>query len=147
MPVLFALLTIAAGMTSALQSGSNQMLEKSLAAPMWTIVIVSGVTLTAALAVALGSGERLPGGATIAQAPWWSWIGGLFGIGFVVATVIASPRLGAGLFIALLVTAEVTVSVLLDHFGWMGFDVHRAGLARTAGACLMIGGVALIAAF
>ena len=134
-------------MTSALQSGSNQMLEKTLLTPLWSIVIVAATTLCAALLVALVSGERLPAGGTIAQVPWWAWIGGLLGLGFVIGTVLASARLGAGLFMALLVTAEVVMSMVLDHFGWMGFEVHRAGIVRLTGSALMIAGVALIAAF
>ncbi len=147
MPALFALLTIFAGMTSALQAGSNQMLEKTLLTPRWSIVIVAAVTFAAALVVALVSRERPPAFAVIAQVPWWAWIGGLLGLGFVVGTVLASAKLGAGLFIGLLVTAEIVMSMTLDHFGWMGFEVHRAGGARLAGGALMIAGVALIAAY
>jgi len=147
MNVIFALIAIAAGCSSALQSGSNQMLQKSLSAPLWTVCIVSAVTLLASLPVALLAGERLPQGAMIAQAPWWAWIGGLFGIGFVFATVFATPKLGAGLFVGLLVTASTVTSLALDHFGWMGFDVHPAGIGRIAGGLLMVAGVALIAAF
>jgi transporter family-2 protein len=141
------LITVLAGMTSALQSGSNQMLQKSLGTPLWCIAIVSGVTLVTASLVATFWGGRLPSGGAVAQAPWWAWIGGLFGIGFVLGTVYASPKLGAGLFMALLVTAEVTMSLVLDHFGLMGFKEHRAGIARIAGGLMMVGGVALIAAF
>ena len=147
MQFLFALIAIGAGVTSALQSGSNQMLQKSLATPLWTVAIVSAVTLTASLAIVIVAGERLPQGNAIGSAPWWAWIGGLFGVAFVLATVYASPKLGAGMFVALIVTASTTTSLILDNFGWMGFDVHKAGIGRIAGGLLMAAGVALIAAF
>jgi bacterial/archaeal transporter family-2 protein len=144
---LFAVIAILAGMGSALQSGSNQMLQKSLSAPLWTIVIVSVITLAAALPLPLLASEKVPQASMIAQAPWWAWAGGLFGLCFVLATVYASPRLGAGLFVGLIVTASTVTSLALDHFGWMGFTVHPAGIGRIAGGLLMICGVALIAAF
>jgi transporter family-2 protein len=147
MQSIFLLLAILGGMTSALQSGSNQMLQKSLAAPLWTVATVSAVTLVASLLLPLVAGEKLPHGGAIAQAPWWAWIGGLFGLGYVLATVYAAPKLGAGLFVGLIVTASTVASLLLDHFGWMGFEVHQAGWGRIAGGLLMIAGVALIAAF
>ncbi|WP_206240004.1 DMT family transporter [Novosphingobium terrae] len=147
MIALFILLAIAGGVTSALQSGSNQMLQRSLTAPLWTVAIISAVTLIAALILPLVAGEKLPQGQAIAQAPWWAWAGGVFGLGFVMATVYATPRLGAGLFVGLIVTASTVASLLLDNFGWMGFSVHPAGLGRIAGGVLMIVGVALIAAF
>jgi transporter family-2 protein len=147
MPILFILIAVAAGITSALQSGSNQALQKMLAAPLWTVSIVSAVTLLASLALPLLAGERMPHTGAIVLPPWWAWIGGLFGLCFVLATVYASPKLGAGLFVGLVVTASTVTSLLLDHFGWMGFDVHPAGIGRIAGGLLMIAGVALIASF
>jgi transporter family-2 protein len=144
---VFLLFAIVAGSTSALQSGSNNTLQKSLGTPLWTVAIVSMVTMVTSLVLAIGAGERFPSGSAIAQTPWWGWIGGLFGIVFVLATVFASPKLGAGVFVALIVTASTATSLVLDHFGLMSFDMHQAGLGRVAGALLMIAGVALIAYF
>ncbi len=147
MQALFILFAIVAGMTSTLQSGSNNMLQKATAAPLWSVVIVSTITLAGSLIVAVAAGERWPPHAALAHTPWWAWAGGVFGLCFVMATVYASPKLGAGLFIALIVTASTVSSLLLDHFGLMGFAVREAGIGRIAGGLLMIAGVALIAAF
>ena len=38
-------------------------------------------------------------------------------------------------------------SVLLDHFGWIGFEQHSASIPRLAGCALMIVGVFLISKF
>lgn len=145
MIALFALVAVLAGITSALQSGSNQMLQKSLSAPLWTVAIVSAMTLALSLLLPLVAGEKVPQGQAMVQAPWWAWLGGLFGIVFVLATVYASPKLGAGVFVGLVVTASTVASLALDHFGWMGFAVHPAGIGRLAGGLLMIVGVFLIA--
>lgn len=134
-------------MTSTLQSGSNAMLQKTLHAPLWAAAIVCAVTLVASLAAALVAGEKLPSLGEMTNVHWLAWVGGLFGLCFVLATVYASPKLGAGLFIALIVTASTVTSLLLDHFGLMGFAVREAHLGRIAGGVLMIAGVALIAAF
>jgi len=45
------------------------------------------------------------------------------------------------------VTAGVVTSILLDNFGWVGFERHPASLWRILGGCLMVGGVALVALF
>jgi bacterial/archaeal transporter family-2 protein len=143
----FILFAVVAGICSGLQSGSNNTLQKALEAPWWTILIVSCITALAALVTALASGERLPAGGAIASVPWYGWIGGIFGLAFVLGTVFASPKLGAGTFVALIVTASTVTSLVLDHFGLMGFDVHQTGWGRLAGAGLMIAGVTLIALF
>lgn len=143
----FALLTLAAGCTSTLQSASNQMLQKNLAAPFWTVAIIAFITCIISLAIPLAMGERFPSFVRMSQAPWWTWLGGAFGVMFVVATVLAPPRLGAGVFVALLVTSSTIASVLLDHFGWLGFEIRPATWGRIMGALLMIAGVALVSIF
>jgi transporter family-2 protein len=147
MQLLFIVFAVVAGLTSTLQSGSNAMLQKTLHAPMWAAAIISAITLVASLAAALIAGERLPSAGEMANVHWLAWAGGLFGLCFVLATIYASPKLGAGLFIALIVTASTVTSLLLDHFGLMGFAVREAHLGRIAGGLLMVAGVAMIAAF
>jgi transporter family-2 protein len=41
----------------------------------------------------------------------------------------------------------VVTSIVLDHFGWVGFERHAASLWRILGGLLMVAGVALVAAF
>jgi transporter family-2 protein len=147
MKIIFILIAALSGVTSALQSGSNATLQKSLTTPLWTVVFVSVITASAALMVAGVASMPFPTREQFGQAPWWAWMGGVFGLTFVLATVFASPKLGAGLFVALIVTASTVTSLVLDHFGLMSFDVHVAGIGRIAGALLMIAGVACIAAF
>ena len=96
MKIMFVLFAVLSGIGSALQSGSNNTLQKALGTPLWTVAFVSAVTMTVAVLLPLAFGEALPSGGHLAQAPWWAWIGGLFGCGFVVATVFVSPRSGPG---------------------------------------------------
>jgi transporter family-2 protein len=42
--------------------------------------------------------------------------------------------------LALVVTGQLVSSVVLDHFGWVGFTEHTAGLGRIAGCVLMMAG-------
>lgn len=61
--------------------------------------------------------------------------------------ILLAPRLGAGELIGLVVAGQLIFSVLLDHFGWVGFAQHSASLPRLAGCAFMIVGVFLIAKF
>ena len=64
----------------------------------------------------------------------------------MIALTIAQ-RLGSGLFTGATVTAALLTSVLLDHFGLIGFKQHPASPARLAGCGIMIAGLWLIARF
>jgi transporter family-2 protein len=48
---------------------------------------------------------------------------------------------------ALVVTGQLVFSVVVDHYGWIGFELHPAGWGRILGCVLMIAGFALIARF
>lgn len=147
MRAIFILIALCAGMTSAFQSGTNQTLRKALDAPLWSAAIIASVTAIGFVAIVLGSGQKFPAGAAVASAPWWAWAGGLLGAGFVLGTIYAAPKLGAGLFMASIVTAELLTGLVLDHFGLLGFEVHRAGWGRLTGGALMLVGMSLIAMF
>ena len=69
------------------------------------------------------------------------------GGGIILTQFFIARQIGAATFLGMFVTAGVVTSILLDHFGWVGFDQHRAGLWRVVGAILMIGGVALVGLF
>lgn len=56
-------------------------------------------------------------------------------------------KIGAAPFIGLTVTAAVITSLVMDHFGLLGFKVHAASVGRVVGACLMLAGLALVARF
>jgi bacterial/archaeal transporter family-2 protein len=61
--------------------------------------------------------------------------------------VFVAQRIGAGPYVGVAVTAAVVMSLILDHFGLVGFEQHRANPWRLLGAALMIAGVVLVAWF
>jgi transporter family-2 protein len=81
------------------------------------------------------------------QAPWWGWFGGLFGAVYGLAAIVLASQLGAATLTAIVVTGQLVCSVILDHFGWLSFDVHPASAARLVGCALMVIGLILIAKF
>lgn len=137
-----------AGIGNAIQSGANATLAKSLAQPFAAGLVVVIVSATTLLVTGLVSGRlSLPGSAQIAEVPWWAWFGGMLGALLVLSQLFVAQQIGAAPFLGLLVTAGVAASILMDHFGWVGFQQHPASLWRVLGGILMIAGVALVAAF
>lgn len=136
-----------AGLFNTVQTGSNMTLHKSIDSPAWSAATVFAVGFLTACIVALLSGQRFPGASVLTGAPWWAWIGGVLGVFYILTMMLASGKVGAGVFMGIAVTMAVITSLVLDHFGWMGFDVHRAGWGRIAGGACMIAGLALIAIF
>lgn len=141
---------VVAGLLNTLQTGANATLNKGLGAPVWAAAAVGAATcvttLVAALAVTMVTGQR-PGAAALAGLPWWAWTGGVMGAVYVLATVLVADKVGAAVFMGVTVTVAIVTSLVMDHFGLLGFEIHKAGLARIAGGVLMVAGIGLIAAF
>ena len=134
-----------AGVANAVQAGQNGAQSKGLAQSLTAGLVVVAGTATCILVVGLLTGRLTwPSLDQAVKMPWWAWFGGLMGGGIILAQFFIARQIGAAAFLGMFVTAGVVTSILLDHFGWVGFEQHRAGLGRIVGALLMIGGVALV---
>ena len=81
------------------------------------------------------------------SAPWWLWTGGIFGANYVLVALILAPRLGAATLIGLTVTGQMISSVVLDHFGLVGYPLHPITAGRLVGSVLLLLGTTLIQRF
>ena len=136
-----------AGILNTVQSGANVTLTKATGQPILALFVVA-LTGTATYAAAIPFvGLAWPGAERFASVPWWAWTGGVLGGVYVLSMVFVAPVVGAAAFTGVTVTAGLVTSLVLDHFGWLGFDVHAAGLGRILGGLLMVAGVALVCLF
>ena len=142
--IALVLLALGLGVLLPLQAGINAQLRTVLGAPL-AAALVSFVVGTAALAIGVVLARApLPVAAAWARAPWWYWIGGVIGAAYVAGVIVLAPRLGAATLIAAVVAGQMLASLVLDHFGWVGFPVQAVTPARLLGAALVIGGVLLV---
>lgn len=138
---------VLAGALTTLQAGSNAALRKSLGEPLPALLINYGLGIAIVVIANFVSRQPWPSLDKFSGVPWWAWIGGLAGAAYGLAAILLAYRLGASTLMASVVTGQVIASVLLDHFGWLGFDVHVASVWRLLGTVLMIIGVVLVARF
>ena len=132
-----SLLPIQAAMTGAL----NRALGKPvLAVAVSLLGSLLCITAFTAIAVRLDDFDWAKAG----EVPWWAWPAGVCGAIFLLSQPIVLPKVGAGTFTGLAVTAQVLMAVTLDQFGALGLPHHAASPTRLAGAALMIAGIVLI---
>lgn len=144
---LFLVLALAGGVALALQAGVNTQLKASMGTPMQTVLVSFGVGIALALVYCLVAGYPWPSRADLAAAPWTAWLGGVLGVFYLWCVVLASPRVGTGVTLALVVAGQLTTALVLDHFGALGLPVHAASPVRLVGLALVAGGVGLMAGF
>ncbi len=140
----FLAIAIFAGILNPFLGGMNSTLSKKITQPVWAVAATFAVAMLTTLAVALVRREHFPAGASLAQAPWWSWLGGLFAAGYVLSLTLVADKLGASVFTGVTITVAMIVSVILDHYGFVGYEVHKLNALRVVGAVIMTGGLGLI---
>ena len=143
-PYFFACL---AGALITCQTGSNSQLKKSFGQPLPALIVNYILGIVAISIYALAKKISIPSTSNVADAPWWAWIGGLFGAAYGLTAILLASQMGAATLTALVVTGQLISAVTIDHFGWIGFDPHPASWLRIAGCAFMVIGLALIAKF
>lgn len=141
-------LAAVAGALNSVQAGANASLGKALDNRFAAGLVVVAVSAAVFVVAGLASGQLAwPGWQRAAGVPWWAWLGGTMGALFVLPQLFAAEQLGSAVFMTIAVTAAVLSSLLLDHFGLVGFKEHALGWGRAAGAVLIVAGLALIALY
>lgn len=135
-------LTIAAGLLVGLQPAANAALADRVGdfgAAFVSIVVT--LVVAAVVMVIAGQVGRLSG---LGSAKPVELIGGVGGAAVVIVTLITVRTLGAGGVIALIVTAQLVIAIVIDRFGWFGLHQIGIGAGRLIGLGLVIAGTVLI---
>lgn len=139
----YVLLAVAAGSLLPIQFALNS----QVAHHSHSIVLAAGISYlvgVAALTTALLTGRLEPiTWRNLRYAPWWSYLGGLVGSGYVLSSVYLTAALGTGLAISLIITVQTITSLTVDHFGLLGFPQRPLTRPRIAAALLMLIAVTL----
>ena len=140
-------LILIAGALQAWGPPINGVLRKSLENP-WLASTVSFLPIVAFLLVLwFCLPNPMPSMKGIAVMPWWAPLGGLVGALAVVMGLLFVNKIGAGPFAGLTITANILMSLAIDHFGWFGIEQHSLNGWRVLGGALMASGIVLIALF
>src|SRR5580704_14441846 len=138
---------IVGGLLQAWGPPMNCALRNAVTNP-WLASLISFLPIVAFLACLLICQPRpLPTLAGISAMPWWAPLGGLVGAVAVVAGLLFVNKVGAGPYAGLTITANILMSLAIDHFGLFGIEVHSLNLWRALGAGLMTAGIVLVATF
>ena len=113
------MLTAAAGGLIALQAPINSTLGRSVGTFQAAFLSFAIGTVALAIIAALATGGLAQIGEARSLA-WYYLVGGLLGAGYVTTVLVAVRSLGAGGVTAATIAGQLTLSVVVDHFGWLG---------------------------
>ena len=140
---LLLAMALISGALMPLQAGINGLLAKEVSSALNAATISFIVGALALLVLALIQRESVSF-ETLKGLQWWHWAGGLLGAFFVFTAAFVAPRIGALLFMALVLLGQLSSAVFLDHQGWVGYKEIPINLGKVAGLMLILGGVCMI---
>ena len=146
MALAFLLLAVVAGSALPFQAGINARLATFVGGPIRASAISFAVGTVVLVVVALVVTRGVVSTSRVGSVPWWGWLGGAVGAGYVASTVAAAPRLGALDLFAAVIFGQLLCSVVLDHFGVL-YKEHSLSAGRLAGVVLLAAGVVLVRFF
>ncbi len=144
MKFFYILLAMAAGIMMPVQAGVNAVLGSHLKTPFVAAFISFSIGTIALAVFCILLRVPLPAPALLSKLPLWLWTGGLMGAFFVTTTIILAPKLGAVTLLASLVAAQMAASLILDHFGLIGYPVQPISMWRVLGIAFLVIGVVLV---
>jgi len=140
---LAVLMTIAAGGLAAAQAPANNIISQKVGdVGAVGVNFVCGTAILIAAFALVGGVEIKDGVATPA---WYYWvIGGLSGVGIVLAGLIGVRQLGATGVTVAIISGQLVLSVILDRFGVLGLDERAITVQKMAGIALLAAGTVLV---
>lgn len=138
--MLFA--SFLAGMGGAIQASTNTALASTVGTLEASLVsFAGGLLLIFVFAMITMHGRLKP----LSSAPKWSLTGGLYGGMGVFLTIIATPYLGVGIIVAVMMAGQLVGGMVIDAFGLLRAPRVRLNAWRVAGVAVIVAGIALVA--
>lgn len=76
------------------------------------------------------------------EAPKWSLLGGVLGVVYLTSIVISVPYVGVGITMVAVIIGQLVMSMVIEHFGWLGSTKTRINKEKILAVISMI--IALI---
>lgn len=132
------ILAVIGGATLSIQAAINGQLGSSVGVFKSAFLTFSVGALITALLIFFFEPKQA---VTLLDVPKWQLLGAMFGVPYIVIMVFAVQRIGTAVATVAVIFGQLTMSMLIDHFGWLGnaaipFSMSRLGAILCLGIAL-----------
>lgn len=139
--VITVLVGILGGLSVGLQGPIAAQMGRRVGSTASSLVVhVSGAILSGVL-LFLRGGEQIQNWRSLS---WYMLGSGFFGLVLYLTINHTMPRLGAATALALILIGQLTVGLVVDHFGLFDSAVRHVDAWRVAGVALLLAGGYLV---
>lgn len=137
-------MAVGIGALIPIQTGANATLRTVFGHSAYAAIFNFAIGGVCILLISLAGRIPMPTAETMATAPWWSFLGGLVGMVYVLTVSVVARKLGATPLLFLVLAGQVISSLVFDHFGLIGFPKSPLTFSKLFGIGLVILGVLAI---
>lgn len=136
-------LAMGVGIAMTLQTAINTQLREYLYSPLQAALFSFLVgTIVLAILVFFQQVPK-PNLQAIIHLPWYMWLGGVLGVYAISLSIYAAPKLGYLTLTGLILFGQIAMSMLVDHFGFLGTEKAPINWQRLLGGVVIFIGVLL----
>lgn len=140
----YSLLPLLGGAFIAVQAPVNARLRLVLGSPLGSTVVSFAVGTAVGLALLAALGELGGVAGAVGGGPWWAYLGGLLGLLFVFATLLAAPRVGVTVTFVAVILGQIAAAAIIDRFGLLGIPARPIDPARVLALVLIAAALVLL---
>ena len=141
-PIFYAAFMLIAGLGIPIFAALNGNLGARLQNPILAAIIALSVGIVACLGVMFFSGKT-PNIVVDSTIPFYSYLGGLFVVFYVLSITWIAPKFGVGNAVAFVLLGQIISMAIIDHLSLLGASYHPISAQRFIGLALMAIGVFL----
>ncbi|WP_439256633.1 DMT family transporter [Lonepinella sp. BR2271] len=81
---------------------------------------------------------------SLANTPFWMWLGGFLGTIALTTNILLFPHLGGVQTVIMVILGQVSMGLIIDHFSLFHTPQYAFSLSRLLGAILLLSGIFLV---
>jgi transporter family-2 protein len=141
--IYIVLSIIIVGATLAMQAPANAALARALGDPVAAAALSFGIGFIILTAIAVLRGAETPNFSALNSIPWWALSGGALGALWVLAAILAVPRLGVVTMFSAMILGQLIAALMIDAVGGFGLQPRDLNPTRLLAVGLVGAGVML----
>lgn len=142
--LIYVGLTILAGISVTIQGPINTHLGINLKSSEWATFLTFFLGTIAYGIYMLILRKPVPSLDLFINTPVWTYLGAITGALYVTLVILATPVLGVGATTILLLFAQITTAMIIDHYDLFNLGQRSFDMYKLLGIILVIIGVVLI---
>lgn len=143
--MIYLLLIFLLGVMTPIQTAANSRLRQSVTSPFVASLVSFTIgTLYLTIATVMQANSFAIGVEALNNLPWWAWLGGVCGLYGLTVNIIIFPKLGSVQTALMPMLGQMSMGMLIDHFGWFRSTVYPLTLFRVAALAVILIGVCMV---